>query len=106
MFKNQIDDGSVKIFQQYSYDHAKDCNDEYFDLVYIDATHLYKSTLADLRAYFPKVKKGGIICGDDYLVCDHFTVKKAVDEFAKENKLEFLSLGTGKSTDFSLIKFK
>jgi hypothetical protein len=110
-FRKQITSGSVKIFQQYSYDHVKDCNDEYFDFVYIDATHIYEAALADLRAYLPKVKKGGILCGDDYLVCNHFSVKKAVDQFADENNLEFLSIGNGlhepfkvSSKEFSFIK--
>jgi hypothetical protein len=104
MFQGQIAKGTIELCRQYSYDYAEACIDEYFDLIYIDATHIYESALADLRSYFPKIKKGGIICGHDYLVCDHFTVKKAVDQFADENELEFLSLGSGKSSDFSLIK--
>jgi predicted O-methyltransferase YrrM len=56
---NQIDDGSV-------------------DLVYIDGDHTYEAVLRDLNAWVPKIKKGGIVCGDDIGWPD---VKKAVDEF-------------------------
>tara|TARA_Y100000310_G_C20694545_1_gene824618 strand:- start:4630 stop:5115 length:486 start_codon:yes stop_codon:yes gene_type:complete len=42
---------------------AKLFNDSYFDLVYIDALHTYDAVLADIKAWLPKVKKGGIISG-------------------------------------------
>lgn len=40
--------------------------DEYFDYVYIDGEHSYKAVMRDLTNYFPKVKIGGYIIGDDY----------------------------------------
>ncbi len=36
------------------------------DLVFIDTPHDYDSVIADLRAWLPKVKPGGIIAGHDY----------------------------------------
>jgi predicted O-methyltransferase YrrM len=39
--------------------------DAAFDLVFIDADHSYASTLHDVRAWLPKVKPGGILCGHD-----------------------------------------
>lgn len=42
--------------------------DNYFDIVYIDASHDYHAVLADVAAWLPKVKPGGIICGDDYIM--------------------------------------
>ena len=38
-----------------------------FDIVYIDASHEYEPVLQDIKAWLPKVKKGGFICGDDYV---------------------------------------
>ncbi len=52
------------------------------DFVYIDANHGYKSVLDDLRAWFPKVRGGGILGGHDY---DLESVKRAVDEFVFTN---------------------
>jgi predicted O-methyltransferase YrrM len=41
--------------------------DSYFDIVYIDAAHDYLSVTNDIKAWLPKVRKGGCICGDDYI---------------------------------------
>ncbi len=39
--------------------------DEYFDLIFVDGNHKYDFVIADLINYLPKLKPGGIICGDD-----------------------------------------
>jgi hypothetical protein len=44
--------------------------DEHFDFVYVDARHDYKAVLEDLRAWWPKVKMGGIMAGHDYTLQD------------------------------------
>jgi hypothetical protein len=58
--------------------------DEFFDIVYIDASHEYDYVKEDILTWLPKVKNGGIICGDDYV--DGWPgVIQAVDEiFNKE----------------------
>lgn len=62
--------------------------DMFFDFIYLDANHCYRETLRDIRAWFPKLKTTGIICGDDYLTEKNqfadFGVKKAVDEYFGE----------------------
>lgn len=40
--------------------------DDYFDVVYIDASHDYESVLKDIELWRYKVRKGGFLCGDDY----------------------------------------
>ncbi len=40
-------------------------HDGEFDLIYIDADHNYQSIYADIMAWLPKVRSGGILCGHD-----------------------------------------
>jgi hypothetical protein len=54
------------------------------DITYVDASHDYDSVLSDLRAAQRVNSK--IICGDDYHYMDD-QVKRAVDDFAKENNM-------------------
>lgn len=80
-----------------SVDAAKEFNDGYFDWIYVDAGHSYESCLADLEAWFPKVKDGGIIAGHDYSDTEEtrkkgFGVKQAVDDFCKKYNLEIFAL--------------
>jgi len=40
--------------------------DNSIDFCFIDANHEYEFVLDDIRAWYPKVKQGGIIAGHDY----------------------------------------
>lgn len=73
---------------------SKMFQDESLDFVYIDAGHDKKSVNEDLNAWYPKIKKGGMLIGDDYYdALFHFKdvpnsntlveVKSTVDDFAK-----------------------
>ena len=53
------------------------------DFVFIDAAHDYENCLADIKAWLPKVKKGGVIAGHDIHVAFP-GVKKAVEEMFAE----------------------
>ena len=78
---------TVKIFKKKSLEFEQKIN--YFDWVYIDADHSYESVKNDLRHWFPQVKKGGFLCGDDYEWESEYTEgpKRAVDEFVIKNNL-------------------
>lgn len=61
---------------------------KYFDWVYIDGDHTYEAVRKDLEFYYPLVKKGGFLCGDDYgwnctVDAPRGGPKPAVDEFVK-----------------------
>ena len=53
------------------------------DFLYVDADHGYDAVLADLLAWAPFVKPGGLIAGDDYGHPRYPGVKDAWDEFER-----------------------
>jgi predicted O-methyltransferase YrrM len=53
--------------------------EESLDAVFIDADHRYESVKADILAWMPRVKNGGILAGHDYILV-HSGVIRAVDE--------------------------
>jgi cephalosporin hydroxylase len=59
------------------------------NLVFIDADHSYETVLADIKAWMPKVKVGGVLCGHDYNPPgqDHAGVRQAVDELIGMQKI-------------------
>jgi hypothetical protein len=54
------------LVRQFSVEAAKAIPDRSLDFVYIDANHRYEYVVADLAAWSPKVKVGGIVSGHDY----------------------------------------
>jgi predicted O-methyltransferase YrrM len=78
--------GRARLIREKSWLAADQFDDESCDLVYIDGDHTYDGVVKDLAAWYPKVKKGGIICGDDI---GWPGVKKAVDEFFIRRKREY-----------------
>ena len=76
---------NVNIYREYSEVACKNFKDLSLDFVYIDGNHDYKFVKNDLEIWFPKIKSGGIIFGNDYL--RPYGVTQAVNEFAFENKL-------------------
>lgn len=85
----------ARIIRANSEDAAKQIEDNFLDLVFIDADHSYEGCKRDIEAYWGKVKPGGIISGHDY-ANDAWKfgpmVKKAVDEFIASKSL-VLELG-------------
>ena len=67
--------------------------DGFFDFIYIDGNHSYEAVLGDCRAWFPKLKPGGLFAGHDYMDGIRkgwkLGVKSAVDQFMKEQGLLF-----------------
>lgn len=64
---------------------------ESLDFVFIDADHTYEAVSAEIRAWTPKVKRGGLIGGHDYGKQGFPGVKQAVDEVFKEIERERFS---------------
>ena len=57
---------NINLHKNYSYNIIDKFSDEYFDFIYIDASHRYEDVKRDIESYLPKLKKDGIISGHDY----------------------------------------
>lgn len=54
-----------QMIRRKSWEAADQFPDGYFDLVYVDGDHTYAGVTKDLTAWLPKVREGGLLCGDD-----------------------------------------
>jgi len=63
---------------------AEDFKDQSCSFVFIDGGHMYSQVCADIKAWLPKVKTGGILAGHDY---NSDGVKRAVDGNLKVNTM-------------------
>ena len=76
-------------------------DNESLDFIYIDANHKYEFVKQDMETWFPKLRRGGVFAGHDYLKMDwyssgkfdnyagQFGVNPAVDEFCKKHGYKF-----------------
>lgn len=55
--------------------------DNSLDLVYLDGAHYTSGVLADLNAYYPKLKSGAVMAGHDWLNTEDYGVNDAVNRF-------------------------
>jgi predicted O-methyltransferase YrrM len=64
----------------------------FIKFIHIDASHEYESVYKTIQLVLPKMVKGGIICGDDYLTANinrtdlHGGVERAVNELLPGHK--------------------
>lgn len=93
-------DGFNAIFiEKPSEDAIKDISDESLDFVFIDGNHEYDFVMQDIILWNRKVRKGGIISGDDYwnshrgmcgvgLAVMHYTQQHSIDYFITDKRKE------------------
>lgn len=77
------------------------------DFVFIDANHCYQYCKQDLELWWPKIRKGGVLAGHDYVNGTFnktaFGVKQAVDEFFL-NKNQKINITQEKWPSWYVIK--
>ena len=57
----------VRVIRKKSFEAAKSIPDSSLDIVYIDGDHTCRGIVTDLIAWWPKVRPGGILGGDDFV---------------------------------------
>ena len=75
---------------------TEEVSKEVFSFVNLD-TDLYKSTLDGLNFFWPRMVKGGRIVSHDFNTKDHPGVKKAFQEFFKDNPEVIIELADSQS---------
>ena len=59
-------EGRYEMHQAMTTEAVREFDDGYFDFIYVDATHSYKDSKADVESWWPKLRVGGVMAGDDY----------------------------------------
>ena len=89
--KRRLAPYNCTLLKEYSAIGAEQFEDESLDFVYIDGNHLLPYVIQDICAWLPKIKKGGVIAGHDYLWKDWMTgiqVVEALDAYTKANRIK------------------
>lgn len=86
--KNTKDFANCRIIRAASIEAAKQVPDGSIDWCFIDMGHTYNDVIEDLDAWYPKVKKDGVICGHDFTRGTWQEVVEAVTDFFEEEPHE------------------
>lgn len=65
--KRKLRDYNTVMIRMTSVKAAAEFPNDYFDFVYLDGNHSLPYVIADLTAWTPKVRRGGIIAGHDFI---------------------------------------
>jgi hypothetical protein len=103
--QEHIDTGVVELRRSYSTKCAAEFPHSFFDFVYIDGNHTYDAVMADLRAYYPRVKDSGFLAGHDlanHLLAAYanFGVIEAVRDFLKETDAQLIMITGGSNPTY------
>ena len=120
------DQNKTTFYRMLSVEAAKQIPDHSLDFIYVDARHDYCGVLEDLKAFYPKIRPGGILSGHDFLsvveqkeldpnqdwsLCsdgvtvNQGAVKGAVETFALSQGLSFsVMYGTSQWTSWMMQK--
>lgn len=67
-FKKEIQSGVLETRQGFSWDELSQFPDNYFDYIYLDACHSFDSVIKDIEVVKDKIKEGGYIAFNDYVL--------------------------------------
>jgi predicted O-methyltransferase YrrM len=95
--------GRSRLIRVASVEAASSFPDEWFDAVFVDGDHRYEAVLQDLRAWWPKVRGGGAILGDDI---QRDSVAQAWDEFLAETGADSFVLENSRSGYRTIVTVK
>lgn len=94
-FEKEIMSGVLQMVRGISWEVLEKFPDDYFDYVYLDAAHDYDSVKKDVCVLEKKVKNGGIIAFNDYILFDYYMncvygTKAVINELVNRTNSEVL----------------
>lgn len=96
--KLQKHENRVHIIKNLSTSAAKTFENESFDWIYIDALHTEQALSSDLQAWWPKLRNGGLMSGDDYGDKD-----ASITKFSRFSKIRHTT-GIARYTNWGVIR--
>ena len=81
---------NISLYEGYSDKILNSIDISYIDMVFLDGGHSYETVKKDLKILITKLKKNKIIICDDYDL-KNYGIKRAVDEFRLEYKIEMIN---------------
>jgi hypothetical protein len=102
IFEEQVESGVVELHKKGSLQFLLDFDDDYFDWVYLDTTHMFDQTNAEINLCIQKVKTGGLILGDDFTTGYKWKTGaiRPVINAAQENKIKITGVTCEVFTNF------
>ena len=88
VYKSEIERGIVEVIIDYSTNFLPSIGGKKLDFIYIDASHRYEDTLAELVLARATLRKGGLLFGDDFdpdPASKQHGVYRAVVQFAEDS---------------------
>lgn len=83
----------IQLIRKPSVEASASFENESLDCIFIDGDHRYEAVVEDLTAWYPKLKKGGLILGDDYWMEE---VERGVNHyFSRNEQIFFLTSNSG-----------
>jgi len=70
---------NIQIIKKTSMEAVKEFEDESLDFVYIDGHHGFKYVAEDIYEWSKKIRKGGAVCGHDYVLDDKLARSNYLD---------------------------
>lgn len=84
----------VNVLQMSSTEGAQMFADNSLDFVFLDGAHDYDSVVADILAWYPKLKPGGVLAGDDFMMPPFPGVTKAVRKALPQARMPYWPIWT------------
>ena len=81
---------NISLYEGYSDKILNSIDISYIDMVFLDGGHSYETVKKDLKILITKLKKNKIIICDDYDL-KSYGIKRAVDEFRLDYKIEMIN---------------